>query len=346
MAIVLTHRRALVSASILCVVGVVLAIPVSLLYRSGKQLEGDRVFLKNDRSPNEYETESHIKMSYVLGSEEPNDVIFLGDSTCLFGISPVQFDALTGLRSYNLGFPGMQGAQPLILVFRRYLEHHPKPRAVVVCAWPLVLDGPQAEPATYERFMWCYGHGDEWPRPTHTDEIREYARAGGRHLLGQITGGLTHHLDEPLQGFAHPDATYNKIAADRQENRGFYQLREGSWKKLVFKGVRTKPDTISAANRVGYDVLAEECRAKGIALVIRLGTSYVAESPPESPDIETWGREFESKHSNVTVSRPVVLLFPREWMADSSHVNEAGTRQLTALVADEVKRALAKATPR
>jgi len=72
-------------------------------YRLGEQCAEERRFFPSYRVPSQFEAFASCGMDYAANSAEANDVVFIGDSTCLTGVRTRQFEQLTGLSAYNLG---------------------------------------------------------------------------------------------------------------------------------------------------------------------------------------------------------------------------------------------------
>ncbi len=98
-----------------------------------------RRFLPIDKHYGFVESVVAFQMNYAYNETQGNDVVFLGDSTCAFGILPAQFTRSTGLSSYNLGVPGFVGLKGCQVLAETYLQHHPKPKLLVLCWHPTAL---------------------------------------------------------------------------------------------------------------------------------------------------------------------------------------------------------------
>jgi hypothetical protein len=116
-------------------------------------------FLEPRRAPTVDEACVAYPIEYSLRSDEKNDVVFLGDSTCRCGIDPVYFEQLTGLRAYNLGSQGRVGPMGFLVTAKAYLLRHPPPRIMVLSMSPVAFEAEAAgtELAMQSRFLANYG---------------------------------------------------------------------------------------------------------------------------------------------------------------------------------------------
>ncbi len=109
-------------------------------------------------------------MDYVTNSTEPEDVIAIGDSTGLNGFVPDIFTQRTGLRSHNLCLIGPMGVSAYRVCLERYLDHHPKPKTILLCVSPtaggLSVPHDGAYASLRDQFFSCFepGHPSDWRR--------------------------------------------------------------------------------------------------------------------------------------------------------------------------------------
>jgi len=98
---------------IACWEGIALAVPVAAvdpaerLYLRGVPTVGDSIV--------------YWQLEHLHASSEPQDVLLLGDSSCLMGLRPKTIEQATGLSAWNLGtlaFAGVGGHQQVYDVFR------------------------------------------------------------------------------------------------------------------------------------------------------------------------------------------------------------------------------------
>jgi hypothetical protein len=124
-------------------------------------------------------------MDYAINSTESNDVIAIGDSTCLFGFMAEVFTQRTGLRAHNLGLVAPLGVSAYRVCLERYLDHHPKPKLILLCVSPAPAGFAISHRSRYvpmrEQFFSCYERG-------HPSSWRREAMVGVRALLLTTVG--------------------------------------------------------------------------------------------------------------------------------------------------------------
>ncbi len=185
---------------VLSVVAVVSAVLLPTMYLVGGGGQEDRrIFLRNYRTPNEFETFSSFCMNYALGLDEPNDVIFVGDSGLRYGIQTRDFERESGLRAYNLGSVGLLNLAGYTQMLEAYLtSRHPKPRLVVLGLLPtsadsidhiLIIDEIRDVKA---RFLRCHGKAGSEPRAHNS--FAYLSLQGFKHVYGLLVGGFDHLL--------------------------------------------------------------------------------------------------------------------------------------------------------
>ncbi len=318
----------------------------SLAYQVGKKEEDNRLFLRNYRSPNDYEAIIKMQMDYTLKSNEHNDVLFLGSSSCLACVRPRQFEDITGLKAYNLGFPGLIGMRGCNLALQSYLESHTKPRVVVFVLHPWELSKRDLELGPVDvrdRFVWCYGSGTENMRPPHDQGIREYVRLGILTLLGMVSGGVEGRLNETIQGHFRVGDTYNTREKQIRQRRGFAEYPDDVMAGYHRpRGTPDAPFMLISEYKDGFRVLAQTCRDNGIILLVRLSPVFVGDAPTNSDALLEWSRSLENEYPHVIVARPPLLLFERDFFWDKLHCNGLGAKMFTVRLSEEVGKALGK----
>ena len=74
---------------------------------------------------------SFCKIDACLKDTTKYDILFLGDSRVQQGINPYEVDQTSGLRSFNLGYPGGD-ARLMHLFATQYIRNHPAPQFVFI----------------------------------------------------------------------------------------------------------------------------------------------------------------------------------------------------------------------
>ncbi len=347
-------------AVLLTTVAAALAVLVPA-YVVARSAEEQRQYLKTYRAPFDSEAFFSYAIDYALDSSEPNDVVFVGDSSCLAGIDPNQFADQSGQRAYNLGTLGMLGPDGQLLLVRRYLEHHPPPRAVVLCLLPYELTPPlrlrhavdvnegARAGEIVERFLWCYGEPGEFPRPHRADALRYYVRQGLLAGLAYLRGGRNHYLAEPTPNLGN--RSYNQLAEQVRADRGLFSFKPESalaagtrraWDSGLLLppegGTPDDPFPVSAEVDAGVRQLAELTTKHGARLVIRLSPVLESADQERFERIDQWFDQLQAACPNVICQRPAVPLFgPEDFGDEYFHLNRLGTRKFTALLAAHAK---------
>jgi len=308
----------------------------------GKQWDSAHRFLKNYRPPSDYEAQIEYVMRYAFQSSEKNDVIFLGDSTCLVGLEPNKFEQLTGLKAYNLSSVGVIGMAGFNIVFRDYLQHHPKPRVLVFCVHPALLpvSATQLQPRMImTQFFWAYGGDTQLPVPPDVKSGNYFIEEGAKIIVGWVMGGIDHYVDVPIP--RRKGLTFNSLGRQISDQRGFW-AHPGVMPAYRRRPVDPqKPLFLSLDYQRGLDDLARLTSANGITLLIRLSPMMAGASTENFSRLDSELKDFESAHQDVVVSRPEVLERPPSDFAELSHLNRSGADDFTAFVAGEVTKLMA-----
>ena len=192
----------------LSIVGSLAAVALTMLFWCGLWAgalvaigyQGSRLaYLKNYRSPTSAEMRISMAMEYAEGSAEGNDVLLVGDATCE-SISMAALERGTGLRAWSLCVVGLVESDGMSLLLRRYLEHHPAPRLVIVVRhpysllWSQVQRSPGLARNRYD-FLRRFEPGSHEMLMSPSDEMMVNMREGRRDLIGMIFGALGRPLD-------------------------------------------------------------------------------------------------------------------------------------------------------
>ncbi len=165
------HASAIAVASI----AVTFACLVTIAYATSALMGRDLRFLDPYRQPSIDEAMVLCAMEYAVGCNEPNEVIFLGGSSCRCGIDPRQLR----VSAHNLGSHAGLQPQAILLTLRGYLTHHPAPKLVVLCLSPISFDfrdDDEWATAMTTRFVADYGPLLGEPMPVF-DTVERFVRA-------------------------------------------------------------------------------------------------------------------------------------------------------------------------
>jgi hypothetical protein len=227
----------------------------------GANYQGQLGLLEPYRAPTIDEATAVIPIEYAIDEHEPNDVVFVGDSTCRTGLDPRLFQKLSGLTAYNLGSSGRLSIWGQFATLTAYLAHHPAPRAVVLCMSPVDVlqiqraprDRPlqprrwsrrrppnsqlsQGHPRRRDHLVAVFHQPRHVDRPRATGRVREWpsSRSSGRSAAWLRVRNLSH---APRQ-----DATIPRIFPAAENSRGcrgsfgcvsrtaFRKLLDGRWR--------------------------------------------------------------------------------------------------------------------
>lgn len=311
-------------------------------YLVGQNTESDLRFFEPRRPPTIDEMIIASPIEYALHSDEHNDVIFLGDSTCLCGVDPKRFERLTGLRGYNLGSQGRVGPMGFLITGKAYLSRHPRPEAVVLCVGPLAFEESKEELAARMRTTFQNrfeaNYGPEVPGLVPPiQSIKYFIKRGVLAEWSAADGFFAGHRqdvrDMPVSG----TTTYRIYHRAMHEVRG-YGPAPGAHGKTTELESPGQPVKINAEWDRSVRLLAETCDQMGIPLLIRftpMANDY-AHLKDYSP-VERWSCDVEASCPGVTVGRPILLWYEPSLCWDFFHLNEAGVTTYMPVLAKAVQ---------
>lgn len=327
------NRPSLVVLLAMAVTSLAIAVPA---YLRGVSNENQRRFLKNYRLPEWSESYTNWTMTYALTSSEPNDVVILGDSSCVVSVDPRRFTERTGLTAYNLGGPGFLGFEGFHLTLRRYLEHHPAPRFLLICVHPTAFDSESLEALwteLRERYFWSYGEGDEAERPHHDRPFFYYMKEGIRTTYGDMMGGLDYYTNA-LPGYKS-GKSYNALLRENRALRGHFEnpaILTADEASRAFKLQRLDVSRKCAAN---FRALVRLAKEHGMRVLVRTTPLLAGTQPKSAEPLGSWLMQLEREEPHVVVSRPVLVIYEPPLFGESRHCNQEGAERFTAFVADE-----------
>jgi len=330
---------------VLAVTGGTLATLAALAYREGAAISTELRFFTTWVAPSLDDASAICPVEYALRTNEANEVVFLGDSTCRTSIDPAPFQRLTGLSAYNLGSLRGIGAEGFVITAKAYLLHHAKPRAVVLCVTPVCFE---ADARTVGGHLWrtfVANYGPEVSEAIPLFERISYFCKRGALAASSPGGDLRLRgkgedvRDLPLDGLAVE--TYRTLQRKTREARGFFPL----------PGAHGPPKGFGKADSVlirkewtqGIQRLAQICKDAGVVLMIQF--SPISEEVVKVRDLsplEAWSRELEASYPQTIVARPIVVVYDSPLMWDAIHLNSAGVEKFLPVVAKDVQAVLDK----
>jgi len=304
-------------------------------YRWGAATDTELRFLDQGRAPTSDEAFVACPIEYSLHSREANDVIFLGDSVCRYGIDPNQFQRLSGLKAFNLGSFGFLGPSGYAITARTYFANHPKPQAVVLCvsAISFAADPETGGGSIPRRFEDAYGPETLQSIPQYTG----FAKLGARSFENWFNG--TDVRDSALIGMERD--TYRTFQKRWLESRGYFALPGVHGNPHLVEAFSGEKLILEDWNR-GVCRLADECAAADVPLVVRYCPLSTEFKGADYSPVEQWADEFASTHPSAVVSRPTLLWYDPLLSWDRVHLNAAGVANFMPVVAKDVQVALKK----
>jgi len=301
------------------------------------QMRKEGVFLPTDRVPEFVEAIAFHAMDYAAHSQERNEVVFIGDSTCIAESMPTLFQECTGLRAYNLGTPGALGFEGYEIILRAYLEHHPKPQIIAFCLHPSALSIRSEPQWVGDRFVNVYGSGPcVW-------QFNPQSIAPIVKLAMQMTmdSDRNAYADKPMS--AKSGHSFRSLRETMGKQRGFW-LWPGNYTRFV--NGRLADDTESFP--------VTENMKEGVAKILRLAGRHdipvlfrlspiLANGKSDLSRLNAWLDTLEAgEECRVIVSRPEVLKYDRALFGNETpeHCNDRGAREFTRFMAEEVARIL------
>jgi hypothetical protein len=316
----------------------------TLGYCVGRNTETDLRFLEPRRAPTVDEAAIAYPIEYSLRSNETNDVIFLGDSTCRCGIETQRFEELSGLRAYNLGSQGKAGPMAFVLTAKAYLLKHPLPQIVVLCISPVVSDlgGYSGDAKMQARLMASYGPEVAGLVPPIESLIYFVKRGSLTALAAPSNWSIGHNedvRDVPLGGLEAD--SYRSLQLKMRESRGYSRLPGAHHAERARLERRGQPVTIREDWDRSVRLLAETCHSMQIPLLIRFSPmpSECSQMRDFSP-VERWAKDLETSCPQLIVGRPTLLWYPWDLCWDSFHLNASGVARFMPVLATEIRTAL------
>lgn len=303
---------------------VIVSIPAATL---GWKWEGRKEFLKSYRTPDW--AEAHIKnqMDYVLLHSDSNTVIFVGDSTTTVGIQPVLFEALTGVRSYNLGLPGFVGIDTNLRSIELYLMNRPAPQLLIYSAHPkdYGLDAPTWGDIR-PRFAWSYGtwSGTQPAEPGFS--ILYYLKEGLRIAAGELRGGRSHYFPKSVHDW--------KELVLKQ--RGFFASPGVLPADEKFKPAEIGSFEVSAWRAKHLHALAQLTARHGIRLLILPAPVMTRARQEDGGPLLAWLNEFVHQYPHVKLGDNSLWIYDVADFSGAVHMNAAGATRFTEQLAKHV----------
>jgi hypothetical protein len=305
-----------------------------LSYCAGQRTPPLERFLWPGLAPTVDEAFVSFPVEYSLRSDEANDVVFLGDSTCHDDIDPARLHE----KCYNLGSLGSVGPLGILLTTEAYLDHHPAPRVIVLCISPLRFEVNSGSAGGYVARHLVESYGVEVADVVpFAQSVSYFVRRGAVGIRARSRAPLP-LFDSPLVGM--DTETFHSLERRMKASKGFFALpgeHGGRWQVET----PAPKQFILEEWRDGFRRLATICGKSHVRLIVRFGPIWEGVSRSRNfGALDEWGDEVESAFPHVRIQRPIIMAWERPLMWDCLHLNAAGVARFMPIVAKDVEHAL------
>jgi hypothetical protein len=329
---------------LLFVVSVTLSALSVVGYRAGREIDSDLRFLMPRRPPTNDEAIVAYPVEYALRSNEVNDVIFVGDSTCRCGVDAIQFGHVSGLRAYNLGSLGSAGPRGFLITAEAYLLRHPRPQVLVLCVTPVAFEFDGVEIAERIRsdlpLRLEANYGPEVPGLMPFQEsVRYFIKRGSLSLWHEVFAFNVQPQvdvrDLPLVG--RGGESFRTAQRKLQETRGFDPL-PGLHGKRIQLDAPGRPVRIDATWDRSVRLLEERCESLGIPLLIHfLPMPRDLSQEKDFTPVVSWAHDLQVAYPRLHFGLPILLWYDWELCYDNLHLNAPGIEVYMKLLAKDVR---------
>jgi hypothetical protein len=328
-------ERIRVSILALSTTGAMVASLAAFAYRAYVRMDSDLRFLRPFASATVDEALIGCAMEYAQKSNDANEVMFVGASSCRCGIDP---KLVRGVRSYNLGSVISFGPDGILVTARACLRRHRRPKAIVLCLSPAMLD---VEPNEYtrpirDRFLLSYG--DAQSTTAIAKRTVYFVKRGAAELSPQL---VSDPRNLSLEGSSETYRAFQKIIF---EQRGYCAL-PGSRARESQSANGGPPLVIHDDWDRLVRQLAADCKSAEVRLIVRFTpVSAELDRNRDFSALEGWIRHLESSAS-IDFGRPTLLVYEERLMWDAIHLNRAGVERFMQTIEADVHTALWRPMP-
>lgn len=311
-------------------VGSVVAFAFSCDYLSRNHAQ----FLKPGRFPTKEEFDALAPLLYATRSHEDNDVVFLGESTCLMGIDPVEIEKLGGPRGYNLGSLGPVSIDGIRTTFLAYLSAHSKPSYVLLCLSPESLSEEWRTTPFAREFVATYGRRfGVFPQRSSVAwwvPDRETVREGAAVALDRLKALAddTTNLDD-VPGL-------KTVLKQRARTRGFWPLKNPHAPPEIRE--RPLPERVQVVPewREGVREFAQVVEDRGVRFILRLAPVRSDARAVDYSEVIAWLHELQQEFPAAEI-KTELLFYDPSFCFDRRHVNKAGAARFGRAVVHDLK---------
>ncbi len=294
-------------------VAVVLAVEAVIFARSSATAppEQQRPFYTFDRVPTFEESIVQGQIDFCRNNRQPQDVLLLGDSSCLMGLRPKLIVQQTGRNAWNIGTLSWLQIEGHLELLKLYVEHHGPPRLVVYHVSPYTL-GFKAP-------------GDYLARlRDHLDPQRPWLPSLAYRRTIR-TGPLFELMKEDLldteRGVFPSDAEVRRILRDRRG--AMTERRTDTWLKPPSVQVTLPPYAVAT-----LDELFHFAGERGFGLLVMIcPMPEIARTPQNVASLDRLAadlRQIVGRSPHAELFDPAIRFYPDELCYSVEHVYEDG----------------------
>jgi hypothetical protein len=262
---------------------------------------------------------------FLLTSAEPQDVVFVGDSSCLMGVMPAIIEKNTHLKVRNLGTLAWLSAEGHADVLRLFVQHHGPPKLFVyyACPYTFAVSRKEIDKIGYLSRFRAYVSRNDWAM--RLDQPRSWFPSYhlASRLLGMMQAGDPHHYLEIARG---PFLSDLETAKFMRQSKGYL---------IEPRGPCSRPEH----NQPFHSSLSDDC-ASGLLQMFYLAEKHhfnmmVLMSPlpdytktPETGrsigELEKGLRRLAHSHPRVTIASPLLRYYPVAQFGTPWHLTPEG----------------------
>lgn len=283
----------------------------------GKRAEDRRAYslayLENDYHAHRL----HYIVQYAKQASDRNDVLFIGDSSCVHSIDVNSFEERTGLKSFNLGATIREGRAGVLLLLEEYLAHHPSPRTIVLVVGPLFFSNFEADRS--EAFLWSLGFGSD---PRHEKYIRYYCRLGILHAIKELS----------------VQVSIRSSSKDFVEKWRGSLIVDGHNKNTISELILS--DVICNEGKKETEKILEVCKSKSIRLILQCAPVKHGHYNDAQHEVRRYLCDLADSHQKVSVAKRQAMEYDDDCFFDLYHLNRDGADRFTEVLAEQVLKAV------
>jgi hypothetical protein len=230
---------------------------------------------------------------------------------------------------------GILGIDGLVVMFKKYLEHHPTPRVAVLCPHPWALGVPPSATGPEDIRLEFFRAYD----PVSAQAVAAYpgvtslVRRGFWNLFGLATGGARRYATYPMP--RRNGDTLESLGAKIAARRGYWE-HPGALASDRRRPGSGDPFPVLATVKEATEALVRVASDHGVNTMVRLTPVLPGSASEHFDAIRVWLSGLETTRPTVLVSRPEVLQYDSPEFGETYHMNGRGAERFTTFVAREV----------